>query len=200
MHRFAALAVLVATGLAPGAAMAHRNPGPVNRLSVVGASDQQIRRLDKAIGRFRSANLSLPPLVVHFHDTPDPCRGRSGLFRDNSTPWEIHICSETPDVVYEHELAHAWARHALTDGQRESFVEMIGLETWNDPAVPWAQRGTEAAAVMIQQGVSGLPLPPALSVRTRRRIEGYRLLTGETSPRYTRWLKEYAGGTALPRS
>ena len=56
--------------------------------------------------------------------------------------------------------------------------------------VPWNQRGTEWAAVVIQQGLSGLPLPPALSNEARSRLESYELLTGKIAPTLVDWIRE----------
>ena len=165
---------------------------------MVGASSAQSVRLELALDRFAAAGLALPPLAVIFHDDRTPCRGHPGLFSMNADPWEMHICSETPESVYEHELAHAWIAHNVTDGQRQAFMDLSSYETWNDRSYPWNERGSEGAAVVIQQGVAGLPLPPVLSDRTERvHVEGYRLLVGAPSPRFTDWLATHGSHPGL---
>lgn len=74
----------------------------------------------------------------------------------------------------------------ISNGRHSSIPP--GYQTWNDQAYPWNQRGIELAAVVIQQGISGLPLPQALSEKTTIHVEGYQLLTGAPSPRYLAWL------------
>ena len=72
-------------------------------------------------------------------------------------------------------------------------MELGSYETWSDKSYPWNERGTEWAAVVIQQGISGLPLPPVLSGKTKRlHVDGYQLLVGEPSPRFVAWLDTYS--------
>jgi hypothetical protein len=164
-------------------------------LTIYGATDLEKRRLEEAIQRFESVGLMLPPLAVIFHDNEDPCRDHPGLFLANTDPWEIHICSESVAIVYEHELSHAWVALNVTERRRQAFMDLAGYETWNDQGSPWNERGSEGAALVIQQGISGLPLPPVLAEKTRTlHVEGYKLLTGVASPRYVAWLDTYGDG------
>lgn len=166
--------------------------------SVKNASNAQDKRLEDAVRRFAAADLILPPLTVVFDGDESPCHGHPGLFLADTDPWEIHICSESVEIVYEHELAHAWVAHNLTDQQRRDFMKIAGYETWNDKSYPWNERGTEAAARVIQQGISGLPLPPVLSDKAKQlHVEGYQLLTGVPSPQYVAWLDTYGDETRL---
>lgn len=169
--------------------MAHQRP----LLTVSGASDSQDERLDEALRRFAAAGLVLPPLAVIFHDDLAPCHDHPGVFLGHPDPWEIHICSETVDWVYEHELAHAWISHNVSAQKRQAFMDLGSYETWSDNSYSWNERGTEWAAVVIQQGISGLPLPPVLSDKTRRlHVDGYQLLVGDPSPRFIAWLETYS--------
>lgn len=205
MQRLLVVWVLLALGTASGSAgvVEGRSTTVEDRpkaaqpatLTVYGASDAQHKRLEDALRRFAAADLALPPLAVVFHPDQAPCHGHPGVFLAHRDPSEIHICSESVGRVYEHELAHAWIAHNLSPRQRQAFMDLGSYETWSDHSYPWNERGTEGAAVVIQQGISGLPLPPVLSDKTRRlHVDGYQLLVGDRSPRFTTWLDTYSDG------
>jgi len=160
------------------------------RLSVHNATPEDLGRLGEAVMAFATADLELPAVDIWFHTDLEPCGEHYGLFRATSESWPIQICSSDVEFVYEHELAHAWVTANVTDAQRFAFMDLRGLENWADGDVPWNQRGTEWAAVVIQQGLSGLPLPPALSNEARSRLESYELLTGKIAPTLVDWIRE----------
>lgn len=209
MQRILLVAVLLALGVSMGPAVvdgasAHREgiefaqPAP---LIVHGASVTQGHRVDEAARRFRANGLTIPPLTVIFHEDQGPCRDHLGLFLRSTDPWEVHVCSDSVEFVLEHELAHAWAAHNLTDAQRTAFMDVGSYKTWNDKSYPWNERGTEGAAVVIQQGISGLPLPPVLSGKVKNlHVTGYQILTGAPSPRYVTWLDAYGDAVRAPAS
>lgn len=154
---------------------------------VRGGSPTQIDRLVAALGRFAAAGLELPDVEVVFSGDQADCKGRLGTFSTGFDPWRISICS-TIDSVYEHELAHAWERTTLTDGVRASFMRLGGYRSWSDRDTPWNERGVEAVAVVIQQGLAGLPLAPSLGGKTRRDLRLFELLTGIPAPRLVEWM------------
>lgn len=154
----------------------------------------QRRRLEEALARFQSAKLLLPDLEVEFSDDEASCGGHHGLFQPGHAPWRIKICSPL-DFVYEHELAHAWERANLTDDVRHEFMESRGYSTWTDLTVPWNERGIEGVAVVIQQGLAGLPLPPNLSTEQRSRLAAFSLLTGRRAPRLLEWCTDEHWGS-----
>ena len=151
------------------------------------ATPQQLRQLEEAIARFRSAGLLLPELNVEFDADGGGCGQHLGVFQPGATPWRIVICASL-DAVYEHELAHAWELANLDDKTRRRFMEYRGHEFWNDAAVPWDERGVEGAAFIIQQGLVGLPLPPTLSAENHSRLVAYAILTGRLAPRLLEWV------------
>lgn len=151
-------------------------------------------RLAEAVARFTDAGLLLPNLEVEFGDNRDDCGGHFGLFRHGPPPWKIQICSSL-DFVYEHELAHAWERANLTDEVRGEFMRLRGYSTWADNTAPWNERGVEGVAVVIQQGLAGLPLPAFISSEHENRLEAYALLTGRPAPRLLEWCE---GNTREP--
>lgn len=162
-----------------------RQPRP---MIVVDATPAQEQRLNQAVTRFDSIGLQLPELEVRFVSTEESCRGHDGLFDPTVSPWRITFCSDL-DYVYEHELAHAWERANLTDDKRQAFLDERSLAVWSDRNVPWRERGVEAAAFIIQQGLLERPLPAALSSERRSRLVAFELLTGRASPRLRRWLR-----------
>jgi len=160
------------------------------RLSVHDATAEDLGRLGEAVMAFAAADLELPALDIWFHADRGPCGEHHGLFRATSESLQIRICSSEIETVYEHELAHAWVTVNVEEHQRSAFMNLRGLEHWADQDVPWNRRGTEWAAVVIQQGLNGLPLPPALSNETKSRLDSFELLTGKVAPVLTEWIAE----------
>jgi hypothetical protein len=157
-------------------------------LTIEGGSVTDRARMRLAIRRFNDAGLELPSLQIAFRAPSDEeCHGALGYFSTSKDIWQISICSEI-ESVYEHELAHAWERANLTDAQRRRYTAFRGLPTWSDKDYAWNQRGVEDAAFVIQHGLAGLPLPPALGVEAKSRLEGFEMLTGKPAPRLVEWL------------
>jgi hypothetical protein len=169
---------------------------PTPEVTVRNGSPAQLRRLEEALARFHSAGLHLPDLEIEFSDDVTNCRGHYGLFQPGHTPWRVRLCSPL-DFVYEHELAHAWERAFLTDEMRHEFMELRSYATWADPAVPWNERGIEGVAIVVQQGLAGLPLPPTLSTEHQSRLAAFALLTGRPAPSLLEWCADQTepGGT-----
>lgn len=165
-------------------------PQPGARFTVHNATADDLGRLGEAVTAFVTADLELPGLDIWFHSDLQHCNEHHGVFRATSESWQIHICSSDLESVYEHELAHAWIAENVGEGQRSAFLELRGLENWADPDIPWNERGTEWAALVIQQGLSGLPLPPALSDEAKSRLESYELLTGRVARVLIQWIEE----------
>lgn len=150
------------------------------------ATSTQLKQLAKALDRFSTTGLKLPDLEVRFSSHEAACNGHDGWFTATTEPWQISICSETHST-YVHELAHAWERANLTALRRERFMGLRGYTIWADRNVPWNQRGMEGVAFIIQQGLNGLPLPPALSHEHCSRLKAFRFLTGIPDPRLDEW-------------
>lgn len=159
------------------------------RFTVDNATAEDLGRLGKAIMAFASADLELPGLDIWFHTDRGLCAEHLGLFKTTSESWQVRICSSDIPTVYEHELAHAWVAANVDDSQRSAFMNLRDLEYWAGSDVPWNERGTEWAAIVIQQGLSGLPLPPALSNEAKSRLESYELLTGRVAPVLVNWIR-----------
>jgi hypothetical protein len=154
-------------------------------------SASQLLRLAEGLLVFVETGMRLPPLEVSFFDSPGSCRDAKGLFDPNPTPWRISICNTEITSVVEHELAHAWIAANVGGHERSEFIELRGLENWADQDVPWNERGTEWAAVVVQQGLNGLPLPPVLSYEAKSRLQSFELLTGRVAPVLIDWITKH---------
>lgn len=159
------------------------------RMTVLDASPAQITRLGEAFEAFRDAGLELPDLEIGFFPDETSCGGSHGRFGASEDVWRIRICSTEMDSVYEHELAHAWELANVTDRQREEFMSLRQYSNWADRDRPWRERGVEGAALVIQQGVAGLPLPPALGREAISRLEAFELLTELPAPTLIDWIQ-----------
>lgn len=164
-------------------------PGGPPKITVRADTASQLGRLTEALLVFDGADMSLPPLEASFFDSPESCGGAKALFDPNPTPWRISICTTGITSAIAHELAHAWVSANVSPEVRSAFIELRGLEHWADRDVPWNERGTEWAAVVVQQGLDGLPLPPALSDEAKSRLESFELLTGRVAPVLVEWIK-----------
>ena len=147
---------------------------------VTGANPSQRHRLDEALGAFRSAGLALPDLQIDFHSDDTACDGHYGLYHDDLVPPRVSICSELEFVV-AHELAHAWEAANLTEDDRRQYLQARALTSWNDPVDPWADRGIEDAAFVVQQNLSGRDIRPDRGPWPQR-ISAYEMLTELPSP------------------
>jgi hypothetical protein len=148
---------------------------------LVGGTPQERLLADWALERYRAAGLELPPVEIHFHRDPARCRGNSGFYGSG----RLDVCSVDNTVAYSrkvvvHELAHAWSEANLTVGDRERFLNLRGLQSWNSWEGPWGLRGFEQAAEIITWGVTGgagTVLVPSDDAPEQLR-SAYELLTG----------------------
>lgn len=160
----------------------------MSRVTVRDASPSQLARLGEAFQAFETAGLELPDLEIRFFTDDETCGAEHGRFYTTEDTWHIRICPTEVDSVYEHELAHAWELAHVTDAQRRAFMRMRGYTSWSDRDLPWAERGIEGAASVIERGVAGLPLPPVLGKKEVSRLRSYELLTGRPAPVLVEWL------------
>lgn len=157
-------------------------------LTLDGGSTAVTGRLHAAIQRYVDAGLLLPDLHVVLSTDEADCHGAKGYFAADSSPWQITLCTDDLGIVVEHELAHAWERANVDQALRDTFMEHAGYTEWRSHEVPWKERAVEGIAVVIQQGVAGLPLPPSLGQEARGRLSAFELLTGAVDPRLVDWL------------
>jgi hypothetical protein len=106
------------------------------------------------LARYRSAGLELPAVEIEFHPTAAGCRDNSGFYRAS----HLDMCIEDQSDEYArrvmvHELAHAWSEANLSPADRDRFLRLRGLQTWNSWNQPWGLRGFEQAAEVLTWGI-----------------------------------------------
>ena len=130
---------------------------------LVGGTPQEHLLVEWALERYEAAGLELPPLEIRFHRDPAGCVGNSGLYHSGG----LDVCSADDTLAYSrkvvlHELAHAWSEGHLTAGDREEFLNIRDLRSWNSGEVPWGLRGNEQAAEIITWGLGEGEIAPML--------------------------------------
>lgn len=153
--------------------------------SATGFSHAQAALIDWAIGRYADAGFELPPLEFVAYPTREPCRSARGFYAGGGSPATIRICmreaNRFAELLFLHEIAHAWDAYALRDRRREAFLELRDLEQWwDDGSAPWHSYGAEQAAQIIVWGIIDRPIriamiPDASCADLRA---GYLVLTG----------------------
>jgi hypothetical protein len=181
--RIGAVLVLGITALMPSTPESGARP----TVTATGFAPDQQARIDWAVDLFRQADLSLPPVAFIHETTLDACEGREGsqVFGDGRST--IHICTDdagaAEELLFVHELAHAWDHANLTDDRRAAFMTLRGLHTWQgtDPrGSDWLDRGAEHAAVIMTWGLMDRPMM-VVTIRDAtcpRMLAGYEMLTG----------------------
>lgn len=121
--------------------------------------DADLALTEWAFGRFEQAGLVLPAVSLVFHDEKETCHGQNGYFHPGS-PDRIDICGfnwdrflVTPRKVILHELAHVWVHENLDEDSRNEFLDLRGLQVWQDGKASWADQGQEHAAEIIAWGL-----------------------------------------------
>jgi hypothetical protein len=135
--------------------------------------------IDWALGRFALAGLDVPVVSsVEFNPLDPRCNDVAGFAAWSGESTDILICDNadlidwaepaTPDCAGEdcvqewprsrgalvlHEYGHAWLNTHLDQTRQTEYMTHVGVTTWNDSAVPWAQRGVEWAAETIAWGL-----------------------------------------------
>lgn len=156
--RAALVAVLVVSLGAGGHDTAAAGTTTTTALSV-----QERQVLDWAMALFDEAGLDLPAIDVVGHDGNEPCGGGAGFHTGDGQRSTLHICGEHrrkfDEVLFLHELAHAWDVASLDDEHRAAFAELRGVEQWWDDGVhDWDERGAEHAAEIIAWGLRDSPM------------------------------------------
>ena len=140
-----------------------------------------------AIGRFEAEGLRLPSLEIRFHASPNGCGGRIGSYQDGITDY----CGEHDNWMGRrmllHEMAHGWVEASVSADLRIRFLRLRQLESWNDHAMEWEQRGTEHAAEIISWALCdqgrGTHLASVPRNDPGQLAAGYLLLTGRSLPK-----------------
>jgi len=139
-----------------------------------------------ATGLFDEAELELPPLRFIYHGVDEQeCGGYPGHHVVEGDVSVIELCRDEINlpvkVLVIHEIAHAWARHSLTDERRDAFQAVRGWDHWHDyEAAAWYENGTEQAAEIMVWGLLDQPIKiMRINDASCDQLDaGYRALTG----------------------
>lgn len=158
-------------------------------------SVDDLGRLEWTHDRYLAAGLPFPEVDIEFHHDDAPCEGNMGTLRRQEDGSRIvRVCADHHDPAIRdswrrktivHELAHVWEARHLSDEVRAEFMQLRGLDHWNDRTEPWHDRAIEHAAEVITWGIGD----PAWRFATlpdsacEQMAEAYELLTGTTAPR-----------------
>lgn len=153
---------------------------------VVGGTPAQQAMARWAVERFSAGGMDLPSLEVRFHRASTGCGGRMGSYRDG----EADICGTHVNSMSRrtllHEMAHAWVDANVSADLEARFLRLRQLETWNDHAVDWEERGTEHAAEIISWALdgqgTGTERPSIPRNDPEQLAAAYTLLTGQALP------------------
>jgi hypothetical protein len=127
------------------------------------------------LGRFAERDLPLPRVDAVTFEPSRSCGGRSGRLLDDGTMRNLYVCMYDSDVCTGasacvapgaaaqisvlHELAHAWILDHVDHDTADSILALSGRTAWDDPEVPWIERGVEYAADVIAWGLIDETLP-----------------------------------------
>lgn len=151
-------------------------------LVIHGANAAEERAIDWSIRRYRTAGLDgMPDLEVYLHRSHEDCNGGIGLYHAG----RIDLCTEASSEPYQrkfalHEMAHGWIEVNVDGAVMGRFMEIRGIDAWNDRvADDWKDRGTEQAAEIITWGLGEGEIAPLLPETTDPETLArlYRLLT-----------------------
>jgi hypothetical protein len=158
-------------------------------VTTTGFGPQQQALIDWAVDLFRQADLPLPPVDFVHEASKDQCTGRRGAHTFDDGRSTIRICTDeaglADQILFVHELSHAWDRGALTDDRRSAFMALRGLHTWrgNDPTgADWLERGAEHAAEIMTWGLLDRPMMVVFipDNTCSDLLAGYETLTGRS--------------------
>ncbi|MEN8115314.1 MAG: hypothetical protein ABFS21_13100, partial [Actinomycetota bacterium] len=148
---------------------------------VVGGTEKDHASVAWAVDQFDQMGLALPSVVIAIHPDDEACEGFDGAFRRSAEPLRVDVCNRNRHIIL-HELAHVWDHHNLTDEVRQEFMDVLGLAGWNDPHLPWKERGVEALAEIVTWGMhDGAVTGDADAMLVR--VQAFELVTGR-SPRH----------------
>lgn len=156
----------------------------VSRAETPGSSYERGSVEEWAMERFDEAGLDLPAVRISRHADKDPCNGNTALAVHAAGVARVEVClaDGAPDVIVRkallHELAHVWARTALSDDQRDAFSLLRGCPAWANG--PWEERGSEHAAEVVAWALMDRELLMVMisDHEPEQLAEAYRFLTG----------------------
>jgi LAS superfamily LD-carboxypeptidase LdcB len=151
--------------------------GQVGLVDVHAESDDLFADVVWALSRFRESGMPLPEVEVFASADQTECGSSAAYltFVGEEQDMRIRACGTRTTLL--HELGHAWDIATLSDGRRNAFMELRGLESWS--AETWSEAAGEHAATVVAWGLNerahGQNLMPN-DVSSMR--DGFVLLTG----------------------
>lgn len=100
----------------------------------------------------------------------------------------IDICAKEPfDATIRsallHEMAHGWTSANMDLADRQRFLVLRNLASWNSAEEPWARRGWEQASELLAWGVGDQTQEPSISDDSSDELAAaYELMTGQPLP------------------
>ena len=151
---------------------------------VVFAHDPAQRRLAEwAVARFERAGLDPPTVEIHFHGSSSGCGGHFGYAQIGRVDVCTVLVNEMARRNLLHEMGHIWIDQNVSQADRDRFLELRGLRTWNASAADWGDRGYEQGAEIISWALGRRILTAQIPDNDPRRLKaGFELLTGVTLP------------------
>ena len=160
------IAVSLCLVLAAGI-LGSQRPAPAREPLVIhGANAAEERAIDWSIRRYREAGLEgMPDLEVYLHRSHEGCRDGIGYYLAG----RIDLCTKASSEPYQrkfalHEMAHGWIEVNVDAATLDRFMDLRGIDAWNDRIVDdWKDRGTEQAAEIVTWGLGEGVIAPLLS-------------------------------------
>lgn len=158
-----------------------------------------------AVRLFVDAGIGAPPVAsVRFDPFDARCLRNLGYAEWTDGSADILVCADERDIAWQvapdphclhdgcvqappgrrhlvvHELAHAWMVEHVDAREKDAFLRLHGLSTWDDEAMAWSGRGIEVAAETLAWGLMAEPYGLFLSVDPdcERLAAGFEVLTG----------------------
>lgn len=125
--------------------------------------------LQDALARFTEAQLAEPRFDAVTFEPSRQCEGRSGRLIQSDGVRTLFLCIFESDLCLGagpcpepslsvrgavlHELAHAWTIDHVSTDLEGRFLDLVGLNVWQDADLPWSEQGVEYSAEVIAWGL-----------------------------------------------
>jgi len=106
-----------------------------------------------AVARFERAGIEPPAVAIHFHADASGCGGHLGYAEDGRVDVCTVLVNEMARRNLLHEMGHIWIDQNVSREERERFLELRGLLSWNASSADWSERGYEQGAEIMAWGL-----------------------------------------------
>jgi hypothetical protein len=178
--------ILALAALAGGWSLAARQASAVELqpgVAVFSEDPVQQQLAEWAVARFERAGLHPPKVEIAFHGEVSGCGGHLGYARDGHVDVCTVLVNEMARRNLLHEMGHIWIDQNVSPADRDRFLELRGLRTWNASTVRWDERGYEQGAEIMAWALGTRVLTPQIPGNDTEQIAGaYELLTAQSLP------------------